>query len=256
MDSERNAMAVFSEKVVWITGAGSGIGRAVARMFAAEGASLVLIGRRADKLKSVHDEVCASGGRGEVLVLDVCRRDQVETAAAGLLARHQRVDVLVNNAGMSLLYPSLNQVSEAVYDKVLATNLKGPFRLTALVGTKMAASDGGSVINISSVAATSPGANALPYGAAKAGLEALTVGFMRAFGPKVRVNTIRCGAFRTDISKAWGDISRIDEMARLQMPLGRIGEPEDIVGAALFLASDAAAYCTGTTIRLDGGGSR
>ena len=96
----------------------------------------------------------------------------------------------------------------------------------------------------------------MPYGAAKAGLEALTVGFMRSFGPKVRVNTIRCGAFRTDISKAWGDISRIEEMARQRVPLGRIGEPDDIVGAALFLASDASAYCTGTTIRLDGGGSR
>jgi NAD(P)-dependent dehydrogenase (short-subunit alcohol dehydrogenase family) len=96
----------------------------------------------------------------------------------------------------------------------------------------------------------------VPYGAAKAGLEALTIGFMRAFGPKVRVNTIRCGAFRTDIAKAWGDISRLDELVKLQMPLGRIGEPEDIVGAALYLASDASAYCTGTTIRLDGGGSR
>lgn len=87
-------MTVFRGKVVWITGAGSGIGRAVARMFAADGATLVLIGRRADKLRSVDDEVCSSGGRGEVVALDVCRRGEVDAAAAGLLERHERVDVL------------------------------------------------------------------------------------------------------------------------------------------------------------------
>src|SRR5450830_1668272 len=95
-------MSAFREKVVWITGAGSGIGRAVARMFAAEGASLVLIGRRASILQNVYDEVCASGGRGEVLELDVCRRAEVEAAASGLIERHQRVDVLVNNAGLNV----------------------------------------------------------------------------------------------------------------------------------------------------------
>ena len=225
--------------------------------FAEAGASVVIASRKLDACQSLATEVTERFAREALAVAaTVSSWDDCDVLVAAAYERFGQVDVLVNNAGMSLLYPSLDQLSEALYDKVLATNLKGPFRLTALVGTKMAAGDGGSVINISSVAATSPGANALPYGAAKAGLEALTVGFMRAFGPKVRVNTIRCGAFRTDISKAWGDISRIDEMARLQMPLGRIGEPEDIVGAALFLASDAAAYCTGTTIRLDGGGSR
>ena len=113
--------------------------------------------------------------------------------------------MLVNNAGMSPLYPSVDQVSEALFDKVLGVNLKGPFRLTSLVGTRMAAGAGGSIINISSVEAERPEPSALPYAAAKAGLEALTLGFVRAFGPTVRVNTIRCGMFRTDIAKAWGD---------------------------------------------------
>src|ERR1039458_10639669 len=102
-------MSVFREKVVWITGAGSGIGRAVARMFAAEGASLVLIGRLADKLNGVYDEVCASGARGEVLVLDVCRREQVEAAAAGLFERHRRGGVLGNNAGLNVRGPKLDR---------------------------------------------------------------------------------------------------------------------------------------------------
>ena len=117
----------------------------------------------------------------------------------------------------------------------------------------MAAGAGGSIINISSVEAERPEPTALPYAAAKAGLEALTLGFSRAFGPTVRVNTIRCGMFRTDISKAWGDPACVDEMARQRIALGRVGEPAEIVGAALFLATDASAYCTGATIRLDGG---
>jgi NAD(P)-dependent dehydrogenase (short-subunit alcohol dehydrogenase family) len=132
-------------------------------------------------------------------------------------------------------------------------NCKGPFRLTSVIGTRMSTGAGGSIINISSVEAERPEPTALPYAAAKAGLEALTLGFVRAFGPTVRVNTIRCGMFRTDISKAWGDPAAVDAMARKRIAVGRIGEPEDIVGAALYLASDASAYCTGATIRLDGG---
>jgi NAD(P)-dependent dehydrogenase (short-subunit alcohol dehydrogenase family) len=225
--------------------------------FARAGASVVIASRKLDACESIAAEVTERYGRDALAVgANVSSWNDCDGLVAAAYDRFGRVDVLVNNAGMSPVYSSLDQVSEALYDKVLATNLKGPFRLTALVGTKMAADEGGSIINISSVEAVSPAPNAVPYGAAKAGLEALTVGFMRSFGPKVRVNTIRCGAFRTDISKAWGDISRIEEMARQRVPLGRIGEPDDIVGAALFLASDASAYCTGTTIRLDGGGSR
>jgi NAD(P)-dependent dehydrogenase (short-subunit alcohol dehydrogenase family) len=117
----------------------------------------------------------------------------------------------------------------------------------------MAAGAGGSIINISSVEVSDPQPNALPYAAAKAGLEALTVGFARAFGPTVRVNTIRCGMFRTDIAAAWGDPQVIDDYARDHLALGRVGEPEDIVGAAMLLATDDSAYCTGATLCLDGG---
>jgi len=255
MNAETNA--TLAGKVALVTGGSRGLGRAMVLAFAEAGASVVIASRKVDACEALATEVKDRFG-GEALAVgaNVSSWDDCDSLVAAAYDRFSHVDVLVNNAGMSLLYPSLDQVTEALYDKVLGVNLKGPFRLSALVGTKMAAGEGGSIINISSVEATSPGPNAVPYGAAKAGLEALTVGFMRAFGPKVRVNTIRCGAFRTDIAKAWGDLSRIDEGARLRVPLGRIGEPEDIVGAALFLASDASAYCTGTTIRLDGGGSR
>jgi NAD(P)-dependent dehydrogenase (short-subunit alcohol dehydrogenase family) len=142
-------------------------------------------------------------------------------------------------------------VSEELFDKVVGVNLKGPFRLAALVGARMAEGDGGSIINISSVASARPTPNELPYGAAKAGLDALTVGFAQAYGPKVRVNSIQCGPFFTDISDAW-DKEQVTQMFA-RYPLGRGGQPHEVVGAALYLASDASSFTTGAVLRVDGG---
>jgi len=245
------------DKVVVVTGGSRGLGRAMVVAFAEAGASVVIASRKLDACEALAAEVAERFGRDALPVAtNVSRWDDCDALVEAAYGRFGRVDVLVNNAGMSPLYPSLDGVTEALYDKTLAVNLKGPFRLTALVGTRMAADRGGSIINVSSVEAVHPEPSALPYAAAKAGLEALTSGFAGAFGPSVRVNTIRCGMFRTDISKAWGDRATIDEMARKLLVLGRIGEPEDVVGAALFLASKASAYATGTTITLDGGGNR
>ena len=143
-------------------------------------------------------------------------------------------------------------MDEDLFDKVIGLNLKGPFRLAALVGTRMAAAGGGSIINVSSVGAVMPDPNALPYSAAKAGLNALTVGLARAFGPTVRVNGIMPGMFLTDISKAWDPDAFAQQAARL-IPLRRGGEPDEIAGAALYLASPASSYTTGAIIKVDGG---
>ena len=153
---------------------------------------------------------------------------------------------------MSPFYTSLEECSEALFDKVLAVNLKGPFRLTSLFGTRMAAQDGGSVINVSSVAAVSPTAEEIPYAAAKAGLNNLTLGSARAFGPTVRVNCIMPGPFLTDISKAW-DLDGFAKMAKKKIPVQRGGEPEEVVAAALYFASDASRYTTGAILKIDGG---
>lgn len=241
-------------KVALVTGGSRGLGRSMVAAFAREGASVVIASRKLDACEALAREVSERFGVEALPVAaNVSRWDDCDALAAAAHDRFGRVDVLVNNAGMSPLYPSLDQVTEALYDKVLGVNLKGPFRLTALVGTGMAEQGGGSIINISSIEAEKPEATALPYAAAKAGLEALTHGFAHAFGPTVRVNTIRCGMFRTDIAAAWGDPAAVDALARQRMALGRIGEPEDIVGAALYLATDASSYCTGATLRLDGG---
>ena len=143
-------------------------------------------------------------------------------------------------------------MSEALWDSVLALNLKGPFRLSALVATRMAEGDGGSIINISSTAAVRPSPMETPYGAAKAGIHALTIAFAKAYGPKVRVNCIMPGPFLTDISKAW-DLDAVNKRLEAMAALKRAGDPGEIVGAALYFASDASSFTTGAILPVDGG---
>jgi NAD(P)-dependent dehydrogenase (short-subunit alcohol dehydrogenase family) len=152
---------------------------------------------------------------------------------------------------MSPRYDSVAEISEDLFDKVIAVNLKGPFRLTAIVGTRMGVAGGGSIINVTSTAAVRPHHSVLPYAAAKAGLNVLTAAFTGAFGPSVRVNAIMPGTFLTDISKAW-DMDAFKQLAAT-FPLERGGRPEEIVGAALYLASDASSYTTGAVLPIDGG---
>jgi NAD(P)-dependent dehydrogenase (short-subunit alcohol dehydrogenase family) len=193
------------------------------------------------------------GQRALALACHVGHWDELDGLVASSYEAFGRVDVLVNNAGMSLLYESLPAVTETMWDKVLDLNLKGPFRLTALVGSRMAEGPyGGSIINVSSTGSIRPAPFMLPYDAAKAGVNALTVGFAHAFGPTVRVNCIMAGPFLTDISAAW-DIPAFEKAAQARHALGRGGQPDEIVGAALYFASDASSYTTGATLRVDGG---
>ena len=161
--------------------------------------------------------------------------------------------MLINNAGISPLYPSLLEHSEDLFDKVLGVNLKGPFRLSALFGARMVQDGGGAIVNISSTLAVRPSAVTASYSASKAGLNALTSAFAQEYGPKVRVNCVMAGAFHTDISKSWSRSEEFTQVARELYPMGRAGEPDEIVGAALYLASPAASFTTGTILTVDGG---
>jgi NAD(P)-dependent dehydrogenase (short-subunit alcohol dehydrogenase family) len=240
-------------KTALITGGSRGLGRAMADAFAAHGADVIVASRKLESCERAAEEIEAKHGRRAVPVAcNVSHWEQCDELVERAYAACGRVDVLVNNAGLSPLYPSLDQVSEALWDKVLAVNLKGPFRLGSLIGTRMAEGDGGSIINVSSVAAIRPAPHELPYAAAKAGLNTLTEGFARAFGPTVRANAIQAGPFLTDISHAW-DLDAFAERARTSISLGRGGEPDEVVGAALYFASAASSYCTGAVLRLDGG---
>jgi NAD(P)-dependent dehydrogenase (short-subunit alcohol dehydrogenase family) len=239
-------------KVAVVTGGSRGLGREMVLAFARAGASVVVASRKLDACEALADEIRRDLGAPALAVAcHVGRWDDVERLVDTVYGTLGRVDVLVNNAGMAPLYGTLADVDEALFDKVLAVNLKGPFRLSALVGTRMAQGDGGSIINISSVAAILPTPEDLPYAAAKAGLDALTAGFAQAYGPKVRVNTIMAGPFMTDISRSW-DLDAFAAVAKTY-PLGRGGQPSEIVGAALYLASDASTFTTGSVLRVDGG---
>lgn len=243
---------MLQDKVVVVTGGSRGLGRAMVQAFAAHGAHVVVASRKLAACEELASQIRDRyGHRALPVACNVSDWEQCNALVDTVYGELGRVDVLVNNAGLSPLYPSLDQVSEALFDKVIGVNLKGPFRLSALIAPKMVDEGGGSIINISSIEAIRPDATALPYATAKAGLNALTLGLAHSYGPTVRANTIQCGLFNTDIAAAWPE--GFAESLIPSIPLRRIGEPEDIVGAALYLASDASGYCSGTTIRLDGG---
>jgi NAD(P)-dependent dehydrogenase (short-subunit alcohol dehydrogenase family) len=240
-------------KVALITGGSRGLGRSIALGFADEGADIIIASRKIENCMEVAHEVEARGGRALAVACHAGKWDEIDGLVATSYDAFDRVDVLVNNAGMSLLYPSLVEVSESMWDKVVDLNLKGPFRLTALIGSKMAAdSVGGSIINVSSVGSIRPAPNMVPYDAAKAGINALTIGFAHAFGPSVRVNCIMPGPFLTDVAKAW-DVPAFQAEAKSLHALERLGEPDEIVGAAVYFATDASSFTTGAILRVDGG---
>ena len=243
----------LSGKVALVTGGSRGLGHEMVLAFARAGADVVIASRKLDACEAAAKEVERETGRRALpIACHVGKWGEVEKLAERAYAEMGHVDVLVNNAGMSLLYDRVGNVSEAMWDKVVDLNLKGPFRLTALVGTRMAEGAGGSIINVSSVAAIHPTAGVIPYAAAKAGLNAMTAGFASAFGPKVRVNCIMAGPFLTDISKAW-NMEAFEKQAKLTIALRRGGRPDEIVGAALYFASDASSYTTGAVLPVHGG---
>jgi NAD(P)-dependent dehydrogenase (short-subunit alcohol dehydrogenase family) len=240
-------------KVALVTGGSRGLGRSMSFAFAAAGATVAVASRKVETCVAVADEITATTGvKAAGFGCNVSVWADCDRLVDEVYDRFGTVDVLVNNAGKSPLYPSLVDVSEELFDKVIALNLRGPFRLASLIGTRMAAGAGGSIINVSSVGAVMPDPDALPYCAAKAGLHAMTVGLARAFAPTVRVNCIMPGLFLTDISKAWDEDTLAAQVGG-QIPLRRGGEPDEIVGAALYLASPASSYTTGTILKVDGG---
>jgi len=239
-------------RVALVTGGSRGLGLAIAHGLARAGADIVVASRDLASCEAAAQSIREQTGRSALpYALHVGRWDQLDGALEAARERFGRLDVLVNNAGMSPLYDGVTGVTEELFDKVLDVNLKGPFRLAALAGTAMAADGGGSIINISSAGAVHPRPHILPYAAAKAGLNALTVGLAHTFGPTVRCNAIMAGTFLTDVSKSW-DAEAFAARAET-FAARRGGEPDEIVGAAVYLASDASSYTTGAILTVDGG---
>ena len=239
-------------KVAIVTGGSRGLGRQMVLAFAQHGADVVIASRKIENCEAVAADVRALGRRALAVAYHAASWDGADALADAAYAEFGTVDILVNNAGMSPLYPSPDAITEELFDKVVGVNLKGPFRLSVNVGTKMAAGGGGSIVNVSSIASRRPGANELVYAAAKAAINNLTGGLARTFGPSVRVNCIVPGPFLTDISKAW-DLAAFEKQARATYALQRGGQPHEVVGAALYFASSASSYTTGALLDIDGG---
>jgi len=247
-----DALFDFSDQVVVITGGSRGMGRSMALAFAERGANIVVASRKIEACEAVAREVEALGRQALPVACHVANWDDVGRLVDAAYERFGKIDVLINNAGMSPLYKKVSDVTEELFDKVVGVNLKGPYRLMALVGERMVEAGSGSIINVSSTASEQPTPHAEPYAASKSGLNSLSRSFAHAFGPTVRVNTIIPGPFLTDISKAW-DLEAFEKIAKDQYALERGGQPDEIVGAALYLAGPASTFTTAAEIRVDGG---
>ena len=235
-------------RIALITGGSRGLGYQMARSFAERGADVVVASRKLEGCERVADEIRALGRRALAVSVPAARWDSVDSLIAAAYGEFGRLDILVNNAGMSPPMPS-HEVTEQLFDAVVGLNFKGPFRLASQVAKRMYDGAGGAIINVSSSGALMPLPYVVPYGSAKAALNAMTRSLAAEYGPRVRVNTLSPGPFLTDISKAW----TAEQRERSDNALGRPGRPEEIVSAALFLASPASSFVTGATIRVDGG---
>ncbi|MCW2929114.1 MAG: NADP-dependent 7-alpha-hydroxysteroid dehydrogenase [Actinomycetia bacterium] len=240
-------------KVAVVTGGSRGLGKEIAFAVARQGADVVIASRKLENCEQVAREIKEQTGRETMAYgVHIGRWDELAPFVDAVYDRFGRVDVLFNNAGMSPVYDKLTDVSEKLFDSVVNLNFKGPFRLAALVGERMHAAGGGSIINVSSSGSIRPKGKIIPYAGAKAALNAMSVGLAEALGPAVRVNTLMPGTFQTDVSKAW-DFDAVAEDRKQATALQRVGQPSEIIGAALFLASGASSYTSGTIIRVDGG---
>ena len=241
-------------KAVVITGATKGLGRAMAIGFAESGADVVVSSRKLDECEKVAAEIRTLGRRALAVACHVGDWNQCAALIDAAVHEFGRIDVLVNNAGIAPVPPSLLGVTEELYTKTFDVNFKGPLRLSALAAEHMA--PGSSIINISSKASVRPSPFTVVYAAAKAAQNALTKAAAQEFGPRgIRVNGIVCGMFHTDSFHRSAPTDAAQEQLARNVSLGRIAAASEIVGTALYLASDASSYLTGELIMLDGGGS-
>jgi dehydrogenase/reductase SDR family protein 4 len=242
---------LLQDRVAIVTGASRGIGRAIAETFVREGASVVICGRKQETLDQVAREI---GSSVKPVACHVGRLDQVESMVESTCREFGHIDILVNNAATNVAFGPCLEMDEGQFDKTVEINLKSVFRLIKLVAPGMCQRGAGSIINIASVSGFRPQMHSLLYSMSKAALIMMTKSYALELGPKgVRVNAIAPGLIQTALSEHyWKDDARRDEIISEQ-PIRRIGQPEDIAGLALLMASDGGSYMTGQTVIVDGG---
>ena len=238
----------FTGKVALVTGGSRGLGYQMVKALAQRGADVIIASRNLENCETVAEECRALGRRAVAISAHVGKWAECDRLVEEAYAAFGRIDILINNAGMGPASPS-HEVTEQLFDSVVNLNFKGPFRLASQVAHRMNQDDGGCIINVTSSGSLMPLPGVVPYGSAKAALNAMSLSLAHEYAPKVRVNTLSPGTFKTDIAKHWAD------KGEGPMPTARgwAGNPEDIVTAALFLASPASINVTGSLVRCDGG---
>jgi NAD(P)-dependent dehydrogenase (short-subunit alcohol dehydrogenase family) len=239
----------FSGKVALVTGGSRGLGLAMAQGLASHGAEVIVTSRDAESCDKAVADIRARGGNAHALPGHVGRWDALDGLVEAAYAVAGRVDILINNAGIAPVVEKSEDVTEALFDKTVGVNLKGPFRLSSLIGPRMRAAGGGAIINVSSTGSERPDPTYAVYAAAKGALNIITRAHALEFGPTVRVNCIMAGPFWTDISKSWRE--EVDQT--IDSAAQRIGRVDEVVTSALYLASSRSSYTTGTILTVDGG---
>jgi 3-oxoacyl-[acyl-carrier protein] reductase len=241
----------FSERVALVTGASQGIGRACALKLAAAGATVALAARNQEKLNELVSEITGAGGKAAAFALDVTDEEQVKSTIKAVVAQFGKVDILVNNAGITR-DQLVMRMKRADWDAVLQTNLTSAYLCTQQVTSSMLKQRWGRIINITSVFGQMGQAGQANYAASKAGLIGLTMAIARELGSRnITCNAVAPGFIETAMTEALGEEFKLN--AAKQIPLGRVGSPEDVANAVAFLASDEASYITGHVLNVNGG---
>jgi NAD(P)-dependent dehydrogenase (short-subunit alcohol dehydrogenase family) len=241
-------------RVAIVTGASRGIGRAIALAYAEAGVSVVVASRKQEGVDAVAGEIAARGGKALAVATHVGQEDAVVSLVERAVEAFGGIDILVNNAGTNPHFGPALTATSAQWDKILEVNLRSAFLLTRRVVPHMQARGGGKILNMASLAGLHPSMGMGIYGISKAGLIMLTRVLARELGPdNIQVNALAPGVIKTRFSSPLWESPDVAEMLTRSTPLGRLGEVDDVVGAALFLASPLSDYVTGEILVIDGG---
>ncbi len=244
----------FTGKTVFVSGSSRGIGEALVRAFAANGADVIVSSRDQDACDAVAASIRESGGSAKAKACHAGRMEDVASVFDWIKAECGKLDVLVNCGGTNPFYGLIGDTPEAAFDKTIDVNLKGPFYLSAEAVKMMKESVGGAIVNVASINGISPGHLQGIYSMTKSAMINMTKAYAREYGGDgIRVNAICPGFVETNMTKVFTSNEDVMKSVVNQFPIARAGQPQDMVGGVLYLASDAAAFTTGTTLVMDGG---